>query len=103
MNNADTFAYVAGFSFRNAPNMDNNFKALNANLEKSRSAFRVVLLGAGTGASDRGNIAASQALSTYLTGKGIQHQHLTPEGGAHAWASWRGYWADFMTTIFKDN
>ena len=44
LNNPGTFGAVAGFSFRNARDMDANFKGLNADLAKSQSAFRLVRL-----------------------------------------------------------
>ncbi len=102
LNNPGTFAYVAGFSsgFRQNQDLDANFKGLLADLPKSKTAFKRVLIKVGE--NEGGNSGSSQLVDRYLTSKAIPHDLIVQPGGTHSWVSWREYFRDFMTEIFKD-
>ncbi len=102
LNNPDTFGYVAGFSsgFRTNQDLQANFKGLLADVEKSKSSFKLIRLGGG--ADESSNIAASRPVDAFLTAQGIKHEFVITPGGTHTWNSWRGYFRDFMTVAFTD-
>jgi len=102
LNNPGTFGYIAGLSsgFRANQNLDLNFKAMNDQLDKVKTAYKKVLIKVGN--QETGNVTPSQSVDRYLTTKGIPHDFVTVPDGIHSWVSWRGYFKDFMADIFKD-
>jgi len=102
LNNPGTFGYVSALSgsFRGKEDFDGLFKGMLTDLEKSKKAYKLIQIK--VGAQETGNVAPSQTVEKYLTTKGIPHEFVIVPDGIHAWVSWRLYFADFMTQIFKD-
>ena len=100
LNNSSTFGYVAGLSslFRANQNLDVLFQPLLANPAASFKMIKVEV-----GSQEGGTmVASSQNFDRFLTSKGVQHKYVVVPGGMHSWVSWRGYFRDFMTEIFKN-
>jgi len=65
--------------FRANQNLDLNFKAMNDQLDKVKTAYKKVLIKVGN--QETGNVTPSQSVDRYLTMKGIPHDFVTvPDG-----------------------
>ena len=103
LNHPEVFGWVAGASTAGFARGDGvpskNFKPLEAQLALGKKNFKFIGLAVGTG-SDAGGTPGNKAAVDYLTGLGLNIEWSQPDGGMHAWHSWRGYFRDLMVDKF---
>lgn len=103
LNHPEVFGWVAGSStsgFRGTGVPSTNFKPLEAQLELAKKNFKFIGLMVGTGPGETGATAGNKAAVDYLTALGLNVEWSQPQGGLHAWHSWRGYFRDLMANKF---
>lgn len=103
LNHPEVFGWVAGSStagFRGTGVPNQNFKPLEAQLDLAKKNFKFIGLMVGTGPGETGGTAGNKAAVDHLTGLGLKVEWSQPQGGLHAWHSWRGYFRDLMATKF---
>lgn len=94
----ETFAWIGGFSSA-APTeaFENAFPRLLENLSVTND--RLARLWVGCGNQDF-LLERNRAFVAQLESAGVEHLYEETEG-AHTWAVWRKYWADFAEACFK--
>ncbi|MGA2798573.1 MAG: alpha/beta hydrolase-fold protein [Thermoguttaceae bacterium] len=101
LNNPQHFAYVGAFSSAIlGQNLDNDFKSILADPDKTNKEFKLLWIGCGT---DDRLLSGNRRFEELLASKGIKHQWVTTPGYGHAWTLWRVYLRDLLPKLFDGN
>src|SRR5205085_812927 len=99
LNHLDLFSYVGGFSAGlRAADIEKTFAGVAANPKDANEKLKLLWIGCGR---DDGLMAASKALSEFLTKHQVKHTFRESEG-AHTWMVWRRYLNEVAPLLFQE-